>query len=213
MSTTLRGSWKGIRRSAWKEIRRDIWKRVRSGVISSGGYFKRALPNIIRTSKRRLWPFPRRPSLSIELGIVQVRGPEPWLKPKDLDTIRTTNANDARCVSWILRNITDPEALNAAIRLAGTIRWFEDGIDVDLPDDSIVSTFEVCFDSSQKLYPESRDVAYYSGRWYESTVLRGADPRNLQPCSLSPAQHTKNQALIPTSDTFFSSIRLAGLRI
>ena len=90
--------------------------------------------------------------------------PEPWLKPKELGIIRRTNTSDARCVSWILRNITDPEALDAAIRLAGVIRWFEDGTNVDLPYDLIVCTFEACFDSTRTLYPGSRDRAYYSVR-------------------------------------------------
>ena len=34
--------------------------------------------------------------------------------------------------SGIFRNITDPEALDAAIRLTGMIQWFDDGINVDL---------------------------------------------------------------------------------
>jgi hypothetical protein len=88
----------------------------------------------------------------------------PWLTSKDLATIQMTSANDGRCVSWILRNITDPEALDAAVRLAGTIRWFEDGSDSEPPYDLIVSTFQTCFDSNTEVYPGSRDKAYYSGR-------------------------------------------------
>ena len=79
-------------------------------------------------------------------------------------TLSQTNANDIRCVSWILRNITDREAIDAAIRLAGTIRWFDDGIDVEPPYDVIVSTFKSCFDSSDKVYPGSIERAYYSAR-------------------------------------------------
>ena len=67
-------------------------------------------------------------------------------------------------MSWVLRNITDPEALDAAIRLAGEIRWFDDRINVNLPYGLIVSTFEACFDPTGKLRPGSRDRAYYSGR-------------------------------------------------
>ena len=67
-------------------------------------------------------------------------------------------------MSRILRNITDPEALDAAIRLAGTTRWFDDGANIDLPYDLIVSTFEAYFDSIGNLYPRSRDRAYYS-KW------------------------------------------------
>ena len=87
-----------------------------------------------------------------------------WLKPGALATLQSTNANDVRCVSWILWNITDPEALDAAIRLAGAIRWFEDGLDVEPPYDLVVSTLKACFDPSGKIYPGSRDRAYYSAR-------------------------------------------------
>ena len=127
----------------------------------------------------RVWPLLRRLSLPVEnpLRGIQIQEPEPWLEPKDLDVISMTNADDVRCVSWILRNITDPEALDATIRLAGTIQWFEDGINVDFPYDSIVSTFEACFDPAGKLYPGSRDRAYYSGRamvWIH--ILAGCKP-------------------------------------
>jgi len=90
--------------------------------------------------------------------------PETWSDPKGLDIIHRTNTSDARCVSWILRNITDPEALDAALPLAGEIRWFDDGVDVNSPYDLIASTFKACFDSTGVLYPGSRDRAYYSGR-------------------------------------------------
>jgi len=87
-----------------------------------------------------------------------------WLKPEALTKLQSTNANDVRCVSWILWNITDPEALDAAIRLAGVIRWFEDGLDVEPPYDLVVSTLKGCFDPSGKVYPGSRDRAYYSAQ-------------------------------------------------
>jgi hypothetical protein len=67
-------------------------------------------------------------------------------------------------VSWILRNITDPEAIDSAVRLAGTIRWFNDDSDHDPPFDLIVLTFETCFDSNKQLYPGMRDRAYFSAR-------------------------------------------------
>ena len=88
----------------------------------------------------------------------------PWLTPKDLATIRMAGANDVRCVSWILRSITDPEALDTAIRLAGTVRWFEGEIDIEPLYGLIVSTFDACFDSNRKVYPGSRDRAYNSGQ-------------------------------------------------
>jgi len=87
-----------------------------------------------------------------------------WLTPGALARLQSTNANDVRCVSWILWNITDPEALDAAIRLAGVIQWFEDRLDVEPPYELVVSTLKGCFDPSGKIYPGSRDRAYYSGR-------------------------------------------------
>ena len=73
---------------------------------------------------------------TIPLESVLAQQPEPSLRPKDLSIIhQTTNTSDARCVSWILRNIADPEALDAAVQLAGVIRWFDDGINVGLPCD------------------------------------------------------------------------------
>ena len=96
---------------------------------------------------------------------------EPWLMPENLAKIRRENADDARCVSWILKNITDPEALDAAVRLAGTVQWFKDGTDVEPPYDVIVSNFLKCFDSDRNVYPGSIDRAYYTGRamlWIQS---------------------------------------------
>ena len=138
---------------------------LRSGIDSLIVYSKRVLSRIHRMWNRRVRPFLRRQSLqNIPLESVQVRRSEPWLKPKDLAVIHRTNTDDVRCVSWFLRNITDPEALDAAIRLAGIIRWFDDGINVDPPFDLIVSTFEACFDSTRRLYPGLKDRAYHSGR-------------------------------------------------
>ena len=133
-------------------------KRVQRG-------FQRALSRIRKSWNRRVRPLLRRPSLSTRtsLSSIEIQETKLWLEPKDLAIIHTTNVNDARCVSWIIRNITDPEAVDAAVRLAGAIRWF-DGPDVDVPYDSIVSMFEACFDPSGRLYPGSRDRAYYSVR-------------------------------------------------
>ena len=116
-------------------------------------------------------PSPSESFLTPEVASLPVPSPlpspfqsEPWLTPKDLGTVYKTNTSDARCVSWILRNITDPEALDAALPPAGEIRWFDDGVDVNPPYDLIVSTFEACFDSTKTLNPELRDRAYYSVR-------------------------------------------------
>ena len=72
--------------------------------------------------------------------------------------------DNVRCVCWVLRNITDPEAIDSAIRLAGSIRWFDGDPDHNPPLDLIVSTFEACFDSTKQLYPGMRDRAYFSAR-------------------------------------------------
>jgi len=137
---------------------RSPWKKVRRRIVSAISWTRRMWKQRVRSLFRRQSP----PTIPLEN--VQVQRSEPWLGPKDLAIIHRTNANDVRCVSWILRSITDPEALDAAIRLAGTIRWFEDGTNVDPPYDIIVSTFGACFDSTGKVYPGSRDRAYYSGR-------------------------------------------------
>jgi len=101
----------------------------------------------------------------LRLALRLPQTPPPQIIPDTtLNTLRNTNAGDVRCVSWILWNITDPEALDAAIRLAGTVRWFEDGTNVEPPYDPIITTFRACFDSIGKLYPGSRDRAYASAQ-------------------------------------------------
>ena len=141
------------------------WKKLRRGIVSFVALCRQAFSWTHRMWNRSVRPFLRRQSPPlIPLENVRVQEPEQWLKPNDLAITRGTNTNDVRCVSWILRNITDPEALDAAVRLAGMVRWFEDGTDVDPPYDLIVTTFHACFDSDGKVYPGSRDKAYYSGR-------------------------------------------------
>jgi hypothetical protein len=151
---------------------RGLWKTVRCATKKNR--FKRVLSYPYRTWKKRVRPLPRRqPPPAIFLEDVQVLPPGPllvfdntlWMQPKELD-IHRTNASDARCVSWILRNITDPEALDAAIRLAGEIRWFDDGTNVNLESmyGLIVSTFVGCFCSTGESRPGPGDRAYYSGR-------------------------------------------------
>ena len=145
---------------------RGLHKKVRREIIPLTSHYKRVLSWTRRMWNRGARSLLRRQSLqtTIPLEDVEVRQSEPWMKPMDLAITHRTNADDVQCVSWILINITDPEALEATIRLAGTIRWFDDGINVDLPYDLIVSTFKACFDPTKKVYPGSRDRAYYSGR-------------------------------------------------
>ena len=178
----------GLRKKVRGQITIMWSRRIRPRIVSSITHSRRVLSRTHKVWNRRVRPLLHRQSLpAIPLEDVQVRQSEsvsipdspsqsespsapnnvqsePWWNPKELDIVRKTNTSDARCVSWILRNITDPEALDAALPVAGEIRWFDDGVDVDLPYDLIVSTFEGCFDSTRTLYPGSRDRAYYSGR-------------------------------------------------
>jgi hypothetical protein len=98
---------------------------------------------------------------------------------RNIASLRKQNAANARCVCWIIRNITDPEAIESAIHLAGTIHWFDGDVDVDPPFDFIVSTFKACFDSARKLYPGMMDQAYFSGR----AILRINTAARLQECT------------------------------
>ena len=91
-------------------------------------------------------------------------GPRLLVRVRNLEALRKQNTDNMRCVCWVLRNITDPEAIDSAIRLAGTIRWFDGDPDHDPPFDLIVSTFEACFDSTKQLYPGMMDRAYFSAR-------------------------------------------------
>jgi len=83
---------------------------------------------------------------------------------RNLEALRKRNTDHVRCACWVLRNITDPEAIDSDIRLAGTIRWFDGDSNHDPPYDLIVSTFDACFDSTKQLYPGMRDRAYFSAR-------------------------------------------------
>ena len=87
-----------------------------------------------------------------------------WISSGELDRIQKKNSDDTRCVSWILRNITDTEVLDISLQRAGTIRWFDDGTDAEPPYDVIVSTFHACFGADRRVYPGLRDRAYYSAR-------------------------------------------------
>ena len=87
------------------------------------------------------------------------------------------NADDARCVLWILQNLTDPEAIDSAIRLAGIIRWFISNSSPSMPLYSTLPVFAACFDSTKQLYPGMRDRAYFSAQ----AILR----TNIGPGALS----------------------------
>jgi hypothetical protein len=96
--------------------------------------------------------------------LVARNSPGLLVRVRNLESLRKQNTDNVRCVCWVLRNITDPEAIDSDIRLAGTIRWFDGDSDHDPPFDLIVSTFEECFDATKQLYPGMRDRAYFSAR-------------------------------------------------
>jgi len=96
-------------------------------------------------------------------GVPQ-NGPGLLVRVRNLEVLRKQNTDNVRCVCWVLQNFTDPEAIESAIRLAGTIRWFDGDPNHDPPFELIVSTFEACFDSTKQLYPGMRDRAYFSAR-------------------------------------------------
>ena len=96
--------------------------------------------------------------------LVPKDGPCLWLRVRNFGTLRRQNGDNARCVSWVLRNVTDPEAIDSAISLAGIIRWFDGDPTHDPPFGFIVSVFEACFDSTKQVYPGMRNRAYFSAR-------------------------------------------------
>ena len=140
---------------------RDLSERIQLRVLRVGLYLPATGFNILPSFRHPILPTIQEVSPShTSRDII------PWFVPGELAEIRMNNTNDVRCVSWVIRNITDPEALDAAIQLAGTIRWFDDEIDIDVKPvyDLIVSAFHACFGSDRQVYPGSRDRAYHSGR-------------------------------------------------
>jgi hypothetical protein len=130
----------------------------------------RAFGNAKQRLVQGTWRFRRTPPLPLTIEDIHrqpvrpPKGPGLLIRVRDLKAIRKHNARSARCVSWVLRNITDPEAIESAVRLAGTIRWFDGDSDHNPPYDLIVVTFEACFDSNKQLYPGMRDRAYFSAK-------------------------------------------------
>ena len=95
---------------------------------------------------------------------VRRNSPRLLVRVRNLEALRKQNTDNLCCVCWVLQNITDPEAIDSAIRLAGTIKWFDGDSDHDPPFDLIVSTFEACFDSAKQLHTGMKDRAYFSAR-------------------------------------------------
>ena len=149
---------------------RGLWKATRHRWLTIIPSSRSTVSKMTRAFKRwTLRCFPRHsPPIALEDMQTGLPGPVgekvgPLRVYMDPDPSRT-NTNDILCVSWILRNITDPEATDAAIRLAGTIQWLEDGIDVEPLLWAILPTLKSCLDSSHKVYPRSTVRAYYSVR-------------------------------------------------
>ena len=127
----------------------------------------------------------------------------PILKEQDLSLLRRTNRADARCINWILYRITDPEAIESALRLACTIRWYDDGVDSQPAYEDLNSVLIGCFGFDGKVRPGMRNRAYDSARvigrlyvlaWAKSEVL--ADARvPLQPPSRWVANATEDYDL------------------
>ena len=136
-----------------------LLERIRLGIL----YIRSCLPPIRPNVPRHF----QNPPLPMTWEGSQSPDPQdisPWLTLDKLDTVQKKNSNHIRCVSWVLKDITNPETLDAAIILAGTIRWFEDGIDVKPLYDRIIFTFNGCFGFDQVLHLGSRNRAYYSAR-------------------------------------------------
>jgi len=113
------------------------------------------------------------------------------------------NAADSHCIcwffqnSWSLQNITIPEAIDSAICLAGTTRWFNSNSISSSLLFPIVDTFMSCFDSAEQLYPGMRNRAYFSARALlqinvgaRAEHLGGLLGRFIPAISSSPLQHT-----------------------
>jgi hypothetical protein len=167
----------GLPQTATQDARRPP-PRVRSGirrVATKVGHqtlilllrVDRAIGNV----KRRLAQGFRRtqllPTTSEDAGhqlSLPQNGPGLLVRVRNLRALREQNVDHARCVSWVLRNITDPEAIDSDIRLAGLIRWFDGDSAYNPPFDLIVSAFEECFDATNQPYPGMRDRAYFSAR-------------------------------------------------
>jgi hypothetical protein len=112
-------------------------------------------------------------------------GPGLLVRVRDLEALRKQNTYNTHCVSWILRNITDPEAIDSAIRLASTIRWFDGDSDHGPPFEFIVSIFEACLDSNNQPYPGMRDRAYFSAQAILQ-INAGARAQSHERASTSP---------------------------
>ena len=125
----------------------------------------------------------------------------------DLEKIRKWNRADARCVYWILRNITDPEAVDSAIRLAVTIQWFDGDFDYSELFKLITDTFHGCFDSTKQLYPGTKDRAYSSARAI-LRINRSARVQSLERASKYPIPALSSSSYPRVDPDLYDVIRM-----
>jgi len=96
------------------------------------------------------------------------------VSPMNLENLRKQNADNAHCVCWVLRDITDSEAIDTTLRLSSTVRWFEyDDVDVDPPYDFILSSFQECSDPNKVLYPGMRPPSEKPGERQRAWLITG----------------------------------------
>ena len=116
---------------------------------------------------------------------------------RGLKDVQRQNTDDASCICSVLQNMTDTEAVDSAIHLAGTVRWFSGGSTHEPPFDSIVSIFEACFDSAKRVRPGMRNRAYFSAQ----TILKIYVGVRTQSPELAPEYPIPTVDLISLGDT------------
>ena len=188
-SAVLRSSWKTVG-PYLTPIILPVWSKARRHFVTSLetiqlrilriGFFLPPIGLIIHLPRivRRRFRNTHLPTTQGGPHSLNPHEPPPWFAPNELAIIQRKNSDNVRCVSWVLKDITDPESLDAAILLAGTIWWFEDGIDIKPLYDLIVFTFDTCFSSDGVLHQGSRNRAYYSGRaimWIHTLAVRKSE--------------------------------------
>jgi hypothetical protein len=229
---TIQTAWKDILQASrrvydtmrsplsWEILLSRIWSDIRSAITKVGHQTiilllqaDRAFGNVKQRLVQEIRSFGRTPLLPITTGgihrqlIVPRKGPGLLVRVRNLEALRKQNTDNARCVSWVLRNITDPEAIDSAVRLARTIRWFDGDPDSDPPFDLIVSTFEACFDSTKQLYPGMRDRAYSSAQVILQ-ISTGARAQSRECASRYPIPAISSRSVQPTDPDLHHIIRM-----
>jgi hypothetical protein len=84
-------------------------------------------------------------------------------RPLPKPVARRTDRADALCVNWTFSRMTAPEAIDSALRLACTIRWYRNGVDPQPPSDAFGFVLRRCFEFGMVL-SWKRDRAYDCAR-------------------------------------------------